>query len=60
MNDGLVLIGKFNTNLRSGMKFNDSLVAAGKSRFRPIFLTSVTTIAGLGPLIFEKACKLNS
>ena len=55
VNDGLVLIGKFNTNLRSGMKFNDSLIAAGKSRFRPIFLTSVTTIAGLGPLIFEKS-----
>ena len=55
VNDGLVLIGKFNTNLRSGMKFNESLMAAGKSRFRPIFLTSVTTIAGLGPLIFEKS-----
>ena len=55
VNDGLVLIGKFNTNLRAGMKFNESLMAAGKSRFRPIFLTSVTTIAGLGPLIFEKS-----
>ena len=26
----------------------------GKSRFRPIILTSLTTIAGLAPLIFEK------
>jgi len=53
VNDGLVLIEKFNGNLRSGMKFNDALIEAGKSRFRAIFLTSLTTIAGLAPLIFE-------
>ncbi|MEO9891845.1 efflux RND transporter permease subunit [Aurantibacter sp.] len=53
VNDGLVLIGKFNTNLRSGMKFDDAIFEAGKSRFRAIFLTSITTIAGLTPLLFE-------
>lgn len=53
VNDGLVLIEKFNTNLREGMLFNTALIEAGKSRFRAIFLTSLTTIAGLGPLIFE-------
>ena len=29
--------------------------AAGKTRFRAIFLTSLTTVAGLAPLIFEKS-----
>lgn len=53
VNDGLVLIGKFNTNLREGMKFDDAIYEAGRSRFRAIFLTSITTIAGLTPLIFE-------
>ncbi len=53
VNDGLVLIGKFNTNLRNGMTFDDAIFDAGKSRFRAIFLTSITTIAGLAPLIFE-------
>lgn len=53
VNDGLVLIEKFNSNLREGMLFNDALIDAGKSRFRAIFLTSITTIAGLAPLIFE-------
>lgn len=53
VNDGLVLIGKFNGYLREGMPFNEALVQAGKSRFRAIFLTSVTTIAGLAPLLFE-------
>jgi multidrug efflux pump subunit AcrB len=55
VNDGLVLIGKFNSNLREGMKFDDAMFEAGKSRFRAIFLTSITTIAGLAPLLLEKS-----
>ncbi|MDG1660716.1 MAG: efflux RND transporter permease subunit [Winogradskyella sp.] len=55
VNDGLVLIGKFNKNLKNGMAFDDALYEAGRSRFRAIFLTSITTIAGLAPLIFEES-----
>ncbi len=53
VNDGLVLIGKFNLYLKEGMHFEEALLRAGQSRFRAIFLTSITTIAGLAPLIFE-------
>ncbi len=55
VNDGLVLISKFNSNLREGMSFDDSIFNAGKERFRAIFLTSITTIAGLAPIILEKS-----
>ncbi|MGA9237514.1 efflux RND transporter permease subunit [Robiginitalea sp.] len=55
VNDGLVLIGKFNSFLRKGMKFDEALFEAGRSRFRAIFLTSLTTIAGLAPLLLEKS-----
>jgi multidrug efflux pump subunit AcrB len=55
VNDGLVLIGKFNRNLVSGLSFDQALREAGKSRFRAIFLTSLTTIAGLAPLLLEKS-----
>ncbi|TWO33449.1 efflux RND transporter permease subunit [Seonamhaeicola sediminis] len=55
VNDGLVLIGKFNSNLKKGMPFDLALSEAGKSRFRAIFLTSLTTIAGLAPLLLEKS-----
>ena len=55
VNDGLVLIGKFNSYLKEGFKYDDALIKAGQSRFRAIFLTSLTTIAGLAPLIFEKS-----
>jgi multidrug efflux pump subunit AcrB len=53
VNDGLVLIGRFNTNLKEGMTFDNAIFEAGKSRFRAIFLTSITTIAGLAPLLLE-------
>lgn len=53
VNDGLVLVGKFNRFLREGQTFDRALIEAGRSRFRAIFLTSITTIAGLAPLIIE-------
>lgn len=53
VNDGLVYIGKLNGLLRDGMKFEDALYETGRSRFRAIFLTSLTTIAGLAPLLLE-------
>ncbi len=55
VNDGLVLIGKFNVNLKNGMLFNDAIYEAGRSRFRAIFLTSLTTVAGLAPLLLERS-----
>ncbi|MBU2525219.1 MAG: efflux RND transporter permease subunit [Bacteroidetes bacterium] len=55
VNDGLVLIDKFNSMLRDGMPFEQAVIEAGKSRFRAIFLTSVTTIAGMAPLLLEES-----
>lgn len=52
VNDSLVLVTAFNRNMKDGMDFNMALHNAAISRFRPIILTSVTTIAGLAPLIF--------
>ena len=37
------------------MKMKDAVVFAGKSRFRAIILTTVTTFFGLFPLILEKS-----
>ncbi len=55
VNDGLVLVSKLNSYLKEGHPFDEALIHAGKSRFRAIFLTSITTIAGLSPLILEKS-----
>lgn len=55
INDSLVLVSAMNANLKAGKTYFESLYDAGLSRFRPIILTSVTTIAGLAPLILEKS-----
>ncbi len=55
VNDALVFVTTYNRNMSDGMKQMDALYEAGLSRFRPIVLTSVTTFAGLAPLLFEKS-----
>ncbi len=55
VNDGLVLIEKFNGYLKQGMKYDEALIQASISRFRAILLTTLTTIAGLAPLLLEKS-----
>lgn len=54
-NDGLVFINTMNNSLREGKHFKEALVDTGLSRFRPLLLTTVTTAAGLGPLILERS-----
>jgi multidrug efflux pump subunit AcrB len=53
INDSLVLVSTFNRKLKQGKAFKTALYETGLSRLRPVLLTSLTTIAGLGPLIFE-------
>jgi multidrug efflux pump subunit AcrB len=55
VNDSLVLVNAMNRILKKGKNFQDAIYEAGISRFRPVLLTSLTTIAGLGPLIFERS-----
>lgn len=55
VNDALVFVATYNQNLEEGMPQMEALFEAGVSRFRPIVLTSVTTFAGLAPLLFEKS-----
>lgn len=53
VNDSLVFISRFNELMKRYQNFEKALLETGRSRFRPIVLTSVTTVAGLAPLIFE-------
>ncbi|RME96860.1 MAG: efflux RND transporter permease subunit [Bacteroidetes bacterium] len=55
VNDSLVLVSTYNNYLRQGKDQMEALYEAGLSRFRPIVLTSVTTFAGLAPLMLEKS-----
>ncbi len=55
INDAIVFIAKYNQNLEKGAKLFEAVKNAGKARFRAIFLTTVTTTAGLMPLILENS-----
>ena len=53
VNDSIVLVDFINSRVRNGMPLFEALMSAGKRRFRPILLTSMTTIAGLFPMLLE-------
>ena len=56
VNDGLVMVDFINRYRREVNKtVIEAALAAGPRRFRPILLTSVTTFAGLFPLLIEKS-----
>ena len=55
VNDAVVMLDQFNKNLELGMPIKEAVLKAGKSRFRAIVLTTITTVAGLYPLILEES-----
>jgi multidrug efflux pump subunit AcrB len=55
VNDSLVLVDYINRSIRKGISLSQAVLRAGSARFRAILLTSVTTFAGLSPLLFEKS-----
>ena len=55
VNDSLILIDFINRAVRDGMDVNHAVIESGRARFRPVLLTSVTTVAGLFPLLLERS-----
>lgn len=52
VNDAIVLIDRINKNIADGMDYEYAIINGGVSRMQPIFLTSLTTVAGIFPLIW--------
>jgi len=55
VNDSICLIDFINIRVREGHPLRAALREAGCLRFRPVLLTSITTIGGLMPLLLEKS-----
>ena len=55
VNDSLVMVDFINRQRRRGGSVLQAVQEAGAARFRPILLTSLTTFAGLAPLLFEQS-----
>ncbi|MFO8058829.1 MAG: efflux RND transporter permease subunit [bacterium] len=50
VNDAIVLVTTINNRRDEGMERSDAIVEAGKSRLRPIAITTLTTALGMVPL----------
>ncbi|MFN3639291.1 MAG: efflux RND transporter permease subunit [Flavobacterium sp.] len=55
INNGLVLISTYNEFIKNGQSFIESITNAAISRFRPIVLTTITTVFGLAPLLLNNS-----
>jgi len=55
VNDSLVLVDYINQQRKKGAEVFDAVLASGTARFRPVILTSITTFAGLTPLLLDKS-----
>lgn len=55
VNDSLVMVDFINRARAEGMSVGAAIRDAGVSRFRPIILTSLTTFAGLTPMLLERS-----
>jgi multidrug efflux pump subunit AcrB len=53
VNDSLVMMTRYNQTRKQGHSVHQALLSTGVGRFRAIFLTTVTTVAGLTPLMSE-------
>lgn len=52
VNNSIMLVDCINQNRQNGMTIREAILDAGQRRFRPIMMTSLSTILGLLPLTF--------
>jgi len=55
VNDSILLVGFLKLRAREGASILEAAKTASRERFRAILLTSLTTIAGLTPLLLENS-----
>ncbi|MEE8506162.1 MAG: efflux RND transporter permease subunit [Kiloniellales bacterium] len=55
VNDSILLVTFIKMRAAEGMAIERAACQASRNRFRPVLLTSLTTIAGLLPLLFERS-----
>ncbi len=55
VNDSIILLDFINRAIREGTPLAQAVEESGKARFRPVILTSLTTVAGLLPLLLERS-----
>ena len=55
VNDSIILVSTIYEKINSGKNIYESVILGSQERLRAVLLTSLTTIGGLTPLLFEKS-----
>ncbi len=55
VNDSIILVVFYRERRQQGLVVREALIEAIRLRLRPVLLTSLTTIGGLTPLLFEQS-----
>ena len=55
VNDSIILVTRMEERLAGGENLHEAATGASRDRLRAVLLTSLTTIGGLVPLMFEKS-----
>ena len=55
INDAIILVSSVKRRMTEGTELIDAIVNGTQERLRPVILTTLTTIGGLTPLLFERS-----
>lgn len=55
VNDSIVLVDFINRRVAEGLPVREAIIDGGRRRFRAVLLTSVTTCAGMMPILLERS-----
>jgi len=55
INDAIILVSRVKLRLTEGAVLRDAVILGSCERLRPVMLTTLTTIGGLTPLLFESS-----
>jgi multidrug efflux pump subunit AcrB len=55
VNNSIILIDFIKIKIEQGISTYDAVIQSGRARFRPIIITTLTTIAGLAPMMLESS-----
>ena len=53
INDSIIMVSNISNKIKKGIELNIAVIKGAQERLRAVILTSLTTIGGLTPLLFE-------